>query len=119
MNAKEIRDKIENEIIVDCYDDQEVSMGWYYFFQDELEFPFKAEVSLKTRNEGKKLIEIDILKMVDEEQNYESSRLLFEVSLKETELILEIGADKLKNIQGNRSTKEAFEIWNFWNSGKY
>lgn len=119
MNAKEIRSKIENEIIMDCYDDQEISMGWYYFFQDELEFPFEVEISLKTRNGGKKLIEIDILKMVEEERNYEISGLLFEVSPKEAELIMEIGADKLKNTKGSRSTKEAFEIWFFWNSDKY
>lgn len=31
LTAKEMRYKIDYEIIVDCYDEYEVSMGWYYY----------------------------------------------------------------------------------------
>ena len=47
MTDKEIREKIDSEIIVDCYEDHEIDMGWYYFFQGELEFPFEAEIEIK------------------------------------------------------------------------
>ena len=30
------------EIVVDCYDETEVAMGWYGYLQDALRFPFAA-----------------------------------------------------------------------------
>lgn len=30
------------EIVVDCYDRHEVAMGWYYYLEDRLQFPFTA-----------------------------------------------------------------------------
>ncbi|MFZ1061286.1 MAG: calcium-binding protein [Candidatus Rokuibacteriota bacterium] len=30
------------EIVVDAYDEQERAMGWYYYLQDQLRFPFTA-----------------------------------------------------------------------------
>lgn len=41
--------RIEDEIIVDCYDDSEVEMAWFYYFADGLEFPFEATANLKIR----------------------------------------------------------------------
>jgi len=34
--------RIGMEIIVDCYSEDEEAMGWYYYLQDNLDFPFKA-----------------------------------------------------------------------------
>jgi hypothetical protein len=33
---------IAMEIVVDAYDPQERAMGWYYYLQDQLRFPFTA-----------------------------------------------------------------------------
>jgi len=36
-----VREKrIEMEIMVDAYDESERAMGWYYFLEDKLSFPF-------------------------------------------------------------------------------
>ena len=32
--------RIKMEIIVDCYDEAEQAMGWYYYLDDKLNFPF-------------------------------------------------------------------------------
>ena len=50
MTEKEIKDIIEDEIIVDDNGDDEVYMGWYYFMVESLEFPFKAIANIKKRN---------------------------------------------------------------------
>ena len=42
---REIEDRIEMEIVVDAYDQSERAMGWYYYLQDNLTMPFKAECS--------------------------------------------------------------------------
>ena len=35
--------RIDDEIVVDCYGDSERAMGWYYYLQDYLLFPFIAK----------------------------------------------------------------------------
>jgi hypothetical protein len=47
MKAKQILDPerekpITMEIVVDAYDARERAMGWYYYLQDRLRFPFTA-----------------------------------------------------------------------------
>ena len=34
--------RITMEIVVDAYDTHERAMGWYYYLQDQLQFPFTA-----------------------------------------------------------------------------
>lgn len=36
--------RIEMEIVVDAYGSEERAMGWYYYLEDKLEFPFKAMI---------------------------------------------------------------------------
>ena len=118
MTKEEMRHKIDNEIIVDCYDDYEVNMGWYYFFEDTLEFPFEAETVVKYRNGKKQLTKIDVLGVATEEGDFaELSEISFEVSPKDSDLVMEIGVSKLKKIKGSKENKEVFELWDFWKSG--
>ena len=35
-------DRIEMEIVVDAYGEQERAMGWYYYLQAKIRFPFTA-----------------------------------------------------------------------------
>ena len=34
--------RIEMEIVVDAYNESERAMGWYYYLEERLKFPFKA-----------------------------------------------------------------------------
>jgi Calcium binding len=34
--------RISEEIIVDAYGPEEQAMGWYYYLEDKLQFPFHA-----------------------------------------------------------------------------
>ena len=36
-------DRIIMEIVVDAYDKHERALGWYYYLEDKLAFPFKAK----------------------------------------------------------------------------
>lgn len=56
--------RILYEVIVDCYDEQEEFMGWYYYMADNLEFPITATVRLplrggKTEEKTVQIIEVD------------------------------------------------------------
>src|SRR5579859_7401289 len=35
--------RISEEIIVDAYGPEEQAMGWYYYLEDKLQFPFQAQ----------------------------------------------------------------------------
>ena len=35
-------DRIDMEIVVDAYNSEERAMGWYYYLEDQLNFPFLA-----------------------------------------------------------------------------
>jgi len=39
--------RIMMEIIVDAYGPEEQSMGWYYYLQEKLQFPFTAICNVK------------------------------------------------------------------------
>jgi hypothetical protein len=38
----EREERITREIVVDCYDRHERAMGWFYYLEDQLRFPFTA-----------------------------------------------------------------------------
>jgi len=40
-------ERIHNEIIVDAYDEEERSMGWYSYLEDQLSFPFIARCTMR------------------------------------------------------------------------
>lgn len=120
MTLEEKRHKIDYEIIVDCYDDHEVNMGWYYFFEKTLEFPFEAAMFIKSRDGKSKLKKVDVLGIATKEGDFDNlQEIALEVSPKESEIIMEAGISKLKNLKGSQANREAFEIWNFWKSGQY
>ena len=39
----EREDRIHNEAIVDAYGPEEQALGWYYYLDNEISFPFQAE----------------------------------------------------------------------------
>ena len=44
---EDIDERIMMEIIVDAHGPEEQAMGWYYYLEDELQFPFEAVCSSK------------------------------------------------------------------------
>jgi Calcium binding len=35
-------DRIHNEVIVDAYGAEERAMGWYYYLENQMQFPFQT-----------------------------------------------------------------------------
>jgi Calcium binding len=51
-DGKEIQCIIDYEIVVDCYDKDEVKMGWYYFMSESIEFPFTEIHTVKMASDA-------------------------------------------------------------------
>jgi len=58
--------RIHSEIVVDAYDEGEVNMSWYYYFNDYMSFPFEAIVNLRKRNGTKEQVKVEVLSVQSE-----------------------------------------------------
>jgi hypothetical protein len=109
----EIREeRIEMEIIVDAYNPAEQAMGWYYYLDNNLDFPFKA----KWLNRGGKSSdrEVVVLEMSSEEEC--QNEMFVEVLYREGEAEDEFSA-RLYDIEpmgADSNTQEAIADWHYW-----
>ena len=59
--------RIYFDVIVDCYDEYEQNMGWYYYFAENLSFPVPAIVELQERGGTKKPCAVEIVSVTSDE----------------------------------------------------
>jgi hypothetical protein len=100
------------EIIVDAYGPEEQAMGWYYYLDDKLQFPFTAICSAKRAISPLQLgDEIDILRMAPEE---ECKREMFVITRGEKDG-LAVPLSQLTPIDTtDKQTRQAVEDWHYW-----
>jgi hypothetical protein len=61
--------RIADEIIVDAYGPEEQAMGWYYYLQDRLVFPFIAICRIRRQTSPLQIgDEVDVIAMADENE---------------------------------------------------
>ena len=61
-------ERIHEEIIVDAYGPEEQAMGWYYYLEDKIRFPFKAKcVISKVTSPLRKGESVDVLGLAPED----------------------------------------------------
>ena len=107
--------RIDYEIIVDAYNDDEVAMGWYYYLNDNLNFPFLAKWKKKNRKTGKlEEIEIKVLGMESEDDCLED--MYVEVSFvgEDDDILDTVSLSDIEAIEPDEKTKQALEDWHYW-----
>ena len=52
--------RIDYEVVVDAYNDEERAMGWYYYLADNINFPFEAKWLSGKKAEGRDVKVIDM-----------------------------------------------------------
>ena len=103
--------RISLEIIVDAYDAGERAMGWYYYLQDALTFPFKAEcikkraISPLRPGEG-----VEVVGMPPEK---ECAREIF-VTVGWEGRTFGVPLVQLRCHSRDKKTKEAVADWHYW-----
>lgn len=100
------------EIVVDAYDEQERAMGWYYYLQDQLQFPFTATCIAKRAISPLKVKdEIEAIGMPGED---ECEHEMF-VTIRWEKDGLALPLSQLKPIAGtDEKTRQAVEDWHYW-----
>ena len=108
-NVRENR--IIDEIIVDAYDTEEQAMGWYYYLEETIKFPFYAKCILKRA--------ISPLRIGDEVEPYamapeqECGHEIFVIMPWERDG-LAVPLSQLEVFHGDDETKEAVLDWHYW-----
>ncbi len=103
-------DRIEMEIIVDAYGPEEQAMGWYYYLEEKLSFPFHAKCITERRisplREGDK---VEVTGMATES---DCEHEIF-VLLQWEGRTLGVPLPQLKSIGVEPATKQAIEDWHY------
>jgi Calcium binding len=117
MKAKAKRDeereqRIAMEIVVDAYGPEEQAMGWYYYLESQLEFPFTALCIAKRAISPLQVQdEVEVIGMAAES---ECGREMF-VTIRWGKEGLAVPLVQLKPISStDEQTVQAVEDWHYW-----
>ena len=114
MNQK-YQDIIDYEIIVDCYDEYEMAMGWFYYLSENMSFPFKAKISVE--NSVGSLKKEDIVNVVElinsDEEMISIDDFKATVGIEYGEHIYDISLEMLEGIDCDMQTDEVIKVWRY------
>ena len=104
--------RIAMEIVVDAYGPEERAMGWYYYLEEKLRFPFRAQcIAERKISPLRKGDEVEVVRMAPEE---ECEHEMF-VEIRREKGTLAVPLSQLKPIAAtDKDTKEAVEDWHYW-----
>jgi hypothetical protein len=114
---EEREERITMEIIVDAYNQEERAMGWYYYLESRLEFPFTASCVAKRAISPLQIKdEVDVIGMAHEREcQYE----MF-VTIRWDKEGLAVPLEQLKPITyTDKQTIQAVEDWHYWRKMGY
>lgn len=103
--------RIDMEIVVDAYDEEERAMGWFSYLEDTLQFPFKAQVIAKRLTSPLKkgeTVQVEDLASGDECEH----EMFVEITWQGRKLAVPLS--QLKPLKVDSETREAIEDWHYW-----
>lgn len=108
---EEREERIHNEIVVDAHDAEEQAMGWYYYLEEKLRFPFSArctaERAVSPLRAGD---EVEIVGMAPEE---ECEHEMFVLTRWEGRS-LAVPLSQLEGAGVAEETRQAIDDWHYW-----
>lgn len=103
--------RIEMDIIVDCYSEDENALGWYYYIEENLAFPFKVKCIQRRSTSPLKVGEtVEVIGMAKEDD----CRHDMFVTVKWTGQKLAVPLIQLEAIKPTKKAKEVIDDWAYW-----
>jgi hypothetical protein len=103
--------RIVMEIVVDAYDEHERAMGWYYYLEGHLHFPFTATcISRRSISPLRVKDRVEVLSMALED---ECEHEMF-VMIRWEKEGLAVPLGQLRPIAAEAKNKQAVEDWHYW-----
>ncbi len=110
-NNEERERRIEEEIVVDAYGEEERALGWYYYLESRLKFPFQARCVVEKRvSPLRKGEQVQVTGMAGEENC--GSDMFVEVRWRGRRMGVPLA--QLEGISVNEETSEALGDWRYW-----
>lgn len=115
---KEREHRIEMEIVVDAYGADERAMGWYYYLEERLAFPFTAScIAQRAISPLRVKDEVEVIGMPGE---IECSHEMFVTIRWDRKDGLVVPLSQLKSLDDeDDQTRQAIEDWHYWVSMGY
>ncbi len=109
---EEREQRITYEIVVDCYNEGEAAMGWYYYLQDKMKFPFRAKCSVVKKKSRLKIGDVvEVIGMADEADC--EHEMWVEVKVDGNVFIVPL--EQIEPLdRADQETLEAIEDWQYW-----
>jgi hypothetical protein len=104
-------ERIEMEIVVDAYDKEERAMGWFYYLENVLTFPFQATCIGKRQISPLRVGQtVTVTGMPDEEECQKEVLVLVDWESKP----LAVPLGQLLPLDVDDDTAEAVADWHYW-----
>jgi hypothetical protein len=104
-------DRIHNEAIVDAYGPEEQAMGWYYYLENKIRFPFQAKcIVAKVVSPLLKGEAVEVRRLAPEEAC--STDMLVLITWYGRNVAVPLC--QLTAIDADESTAEAIADWHYW-----
>ncbi len=103
--------RITMEAILDAYGGEEQALGWYYYLDDKMQFPFQAKCIQERRVSPLKAGEIVQVAGMSSED--ECMRAMF-VEIEWQDRTFSVPLAQLQAINVDVETQEAIEDWHYW-----
>ncbi|SJM90888.1 conserved hypothetical protein [Crenothrix polyspora] len=108
---EERENRIEMEVIVDAYNEEEQAMGWYYYLDDNITFPFTARCVKERRISPLKMEErVTVIEMASES---DCLREMF-VQIQWQDRNFGIPLMQLEPIGVDELSEQAITDWHYW-----
>lgn len=105
-------ERIEMEIVVDAHDHEERAMGWFYYLEDTLHFPFLTRcISERPISPLRAGDEVEVVGMGPQD---ECEKEMFVEIRQEQKRSLAVPLSQLEVVRGDEGTKQAVVGWHYW-----
>ena len=103
--------RINFEAVVDAYDEIERAMGWYYYLDGRLAFPFEAKCIAERATSPLRVGEV--IEVTDMAPEDECEHDMF-VEIQWQDRSLAVPLSQLEGIAVDDGTEEAIGDWHYW-----
>ena len=104
-------ERIHDEAMVDAYGPEEQAMGWYYYLENKMCFPFQAKcVASKVVSPLRKGEIVEVRRLAPEDACANNMLVLIRWQGRN----MAVPLSQLAAIEPDESTEEAIEDWHYW-----
>ena len=104
-------ERIHNEVIVDAYGPEEQALGWYYYLENKIQFPFSARcMAAKVVSPLRKGETADVRGLAPEDSCADDMLVLIRWHGRNVAVPL----SQLSAIDADESTIQAIGDWHYW-----